>query len=74
MAVGIESEKAAEGLDGADAAGDRRPGTDHILLQAFVCGAAQIGQERLVVQKTAPEHLGNAEHDVAVWEACRDIV
>jgi len=69
VAVGIESEKIAEGLHGDDGAGDGNVFMNRILekdLQGFPGRAAQIGKKLPVIEKITAEDLGNTKDEVPV--------
>jgi hypothetical protein len=69
MAMGIESEEIAKGLDGNDGAGDgilfryRRLKKE---LQGFPGAAAQIGKKIPVIEKIPPQNLRDAEDEMPV--------
>jgi hypothetical protein len=67
MAVWIESEKIAEGLDSNDGAGDGNVFMNRILekdLQGFPGRAAQIGKKLPVIEKITAEDLRDAENEM----------
>ena len=69
MAVWIESEKIAEGLNGDHRAGDGNVFMNRILekdLQGFPGRAAQIGKKLPVIEKITAEDLGNTKDEVPV--------
>jgi hypothetical protein len=60
VAVGIESEEIAEGLDSDDGTGNGIICRNRILdknLQAFPCTAAEVGKKLLIIQKVTVEDL-----------------
>ena len=69
MAVGLESEEVAKGLDGDDGAGDGILLRHRLLkkeLQGFPGAAAQIGKKIPVIEKIPPQDLRDAEDDMSV--------
>jgi len=69
MAVGIESEQVAKGLDGDDDAGDEIPLRHRLLkkeLQGFPGAATQIGKKIPVIEKIPAQDLRDAEDEMPV--------
>jgi len=69
VAVGIQSEKIAEGLDSDDGAGDGIVFGNRILekdLQGFPGTAAEIGQQLSIVEEVTAEDLRDAEYEMPV--------
>jgi hypothetical protein len=69
VAVWIESEKIAEGLDSDDRAGNRilfRNGIQEENLQRFPGAAAQISKKLPIIEKVTAEDLRDAENEVPV--------
>ena len=76
VAVGIESEKVAEGLDGDDRAGDGlffRHGLLHKHFQGFPGRAAEGGKQFSIIQKIPAKNLGNTEHEMPMGNLFEDI-
>jgi hypothetical protein len=72
MAVGVESEEVAKGLDGDDGAGDgipfwnRRPKKE---FQGFPGASAQIGKQNPVIEEIPAQDLRDAE---APWATSQE--
>jgi hypothetical protein len=76
MAVGIESEKIAEGLDSDDGAGDGIVFMNRILekdLQGFPGAAAEIGKKLSIVEEVTAEDFRYAEDEMTVGNLLEDI-
>ena len=70
MAVGIESEEVAKGLDGNDGAGDGIPLRHRLLkkeLQGFPGATTQIGKEIPVIEEVPAQDFRDAEDDMSVF-------
>jgi hypothetical protein len=76
MQMGVVAEQVAEGLDGDESPGQHinmfRSGSE-IGLQTLPAATAQIGEPLPVIQKAAPQNLGDAEDDVPVGHGLDDI-
>jgi hypothetical protein len=69
MAVGIESEEVAKGLDGDDGAGDGIPLRPRLLkkeLQRFPSAASQVGKKIPVIEKIRLQDFREAEDEMPV--------
>jgi hypothetical protein len=67
MAVGIEPQEIAKGLDGDDGAGDGIPLRDRRLkkdLQGFPGAAAQVGKKVAIIEKIPAQDLREAEDEM----------
>jgi len=76
VAVGIESEKVAEGLHGNHRAGDGllfRYSLLHKNFQGFPCAAAEGGEKFSIIQKVTAKHFGNTEYEMPVGYLFKDI-
>jgi hypothetical protein len=76
VAVGIESEEVAEGLDGNDRAGDWflfRYGLLDKNLQGFPGAAAETGKKLSIIQEVTAENLWDAEDEMTVGHLFEDI-
>ena len=76
VAVWIESEKVAEGLDRDDRAGDGfffRYGLLHKHFQGFPGAAAEGGKQFSIIQKIPAKNLGNTEYEMPVGNLFEDI-
>ena len=76
MQVEVVAEQITEGLNGDDSSGHRglmlRKETE-IGFQSLPAAAAQIGEPAKVIQKAAPQDLGNTEDDVPVCHGLDDV-
>jgi hypothetical protein len=63
MAVGVEPQKIAKGLDGNDRSGDR-PLEKHP--QGLPGTAIQLRKERTIIEKITPKDLGDTEDKMTV--------
>jgi hypothetical protein len=69
MAMGIESQEVAKGLDGDDGSGDGVPFWHRFLekeLQGFPGAAAQIGKKVPIIEKIPAQNLRDAEDEMPV--------
>lgn len=76
MAVGIESEEIAEGLDGDDGAEDGILLRDRLMdknLQEFPGTPVQISKKFPIVQKVAAQDLRDTEDEMPVGNLFEDI-
>ena len=76
VAVRIEAEEIAEGLDSDDGAGNGIIFRNCILeksLQGFPCATAEIGQQLPIIQKVTTEDFRDAEDEMTVRDLFQDI-
>ena len=76
VAVGIESEKIAEGLDGDDGAGDGIIFGNHLPekdLQGFPGAPTEVGKKLPVVEEVSAQDLRDAEDKMSVGNLLEDI-
>jgi hypothetical protein len=77
VAVGIESQGIAKGLNGNDGAGERVFSRDDCLKKHFerIPGtAAEFGEEFSIIEKVSPEDLRDTEDEVAVGHGLEDLL
>jgi hypothetical protein len=77
VAVGIEIEEIAEGLDGNDGPGAYALDGEGVLkelLKAVPATATQVNEEFTVIEEVTPEDLWDAEGEVSVGDRLEDLL